>query len=252
MKTILLALLFIGQTASLLAQQSDAEVTATILHKDSLFWGAYNTCSLQGMRTYLADDVEFYHDKGGMTLGLDSLMASIGKGICRNPDNYQLRREAVEGTVHVYALRKANEVYGAVISGEHVFYIKQAGKDEFIDGHASFTHLWLLRDGVWKMARVLSYDHGPATYVNKRQEITLPDTTLRAHMGKYKGPQTGLVEVAIDGSHLVLLMGANRLPLYAETPDRFFSKERDLTFTFAPGKLVVREHGAVAEELVRQ
>jgi hypothetical protein len=43
-----------------------------------------------------------------------------------------------------------------------VFYIKEAGRDEFLDGHAKFTHVWLLKDGAWKMSRVLSYSHGPA------------------------------------------------------------------------------------------
>ena len=53
-------------------------------------------------------------------------------------------------------------VYGAILSGEHVFYVRQKGKPEVLDGRAKFTHLWLLKDGVWKMSRVLSYDHGPA------------------------------------------------------------------------------------------
>jgi len=30
------------------------------------------------------------------------------------------------------------------------------------DGLAKFFHVWLLKDGTWKMARVISYDHGPA------------------------------------------------------------------------------------------
>jgi hypothetical protein len=55
------------------------------------------------------------------------------------------------------------KVYGAVMTGEHLFYLREPGKAEFPDGRARFAHLWLLKDGAWRMARVLSYDHGPAT-----------------------------------------------------------------------------------------
>ena len=260
MKAILLALLLGFATsaftpASLLAQDNDAQVSAVILHDDSLFWQAYNNCNIQGMKMFLTDDVEFYHDKGGSTFGADSLMASIRTGLCRDQTQYALRREALEGSVHVYPLRKAGVVYGAVISGQHLFYIKQPGKDEYVDGLARFTHLWLLRDGSWKMARILSYDHGPAPYINKRQEVSVSDDILKSYVGKYKGPQSGLGDVVLETGHLVLVLGTNRIPLTAAGAGVFFMKERDLTFTFVQGtpvKLVVREHGAVAEELIRQ
>jgi hypothetical protein len=168
--------------------------------------------------------------------------------LCKDPATYQLRREAVPGTVQVYPLRKNGVVYGAVIEGEHVFYIKQAGKDEFIDGRARFTHLWLEHNGEWRMARVLSYNHHAAEYQNKRVAIAVTASTLQSHVGKYKGPQNDVSVSAADG-HLVLTMGGKQFALYPETADHYFMNERDLTFTFGDGKLVVREHGAVAEEL---
>ena len=60
-------------------------------------------------------------------------------------------------------LRNGDTVYGAIVAGEHLFYVRPPDKPEFLDGRARFVSLWLLKDGAWKMARLLSYDHGPAT-----------------------------------------------------------------------------------------
>lgn len=142
------------------AEAAPQDVPATILARDRLFWKSYNECDLKSMGDFLAEDVEFYHDRGGITLGAANLVGSVRDNLCSNPE-YRLRREAVEGTVQVFPLTKQGTVYGAVLSGEHLFYILDKGKPERADGRARFTHLWLLKDGAWKMTRVLSYDHGP-------------------------------------------------------------------------------------------
>jgi hypothetical protein len=55
-----------------------------------------------------------------------------------------------------------------VLSGEHYFYVNDKGKPEYRDGMAKFFHVWLLKDGTWKMARVVSYDHRQAPPENKK------------------------------------------------------------------------------------
>jgi hypothetical protein len=141
--------------------QTDEEVKQLIIEKDSLFWVAYNNCNVETMGSWLTDDVEFYHDKGGSSIGRDTLMAVIRKNLCGNND-FRLRRAAVKGTVNVFVMHSSNKVYGAIISGQHVFYVNEKGKKEFLDGLARFTQLWILKDGQWKMSRILSYDHGDA------------------------------------------------------------------------------------------
>ena len=86
-------------------------------------------------------------------------MGDIKKNLCSGT-GHAMRREALAETVHVFPLEKDHVVYGAVMSGEHVFFIRDTDKPEVLDGQARFTHLWLLRAGTWKMARILSYDHG--------------------------------------------------------------------------------------------
>jgi len=145
-----------------LSPQTPAEkLTETIITKDAAFWAAYNKCDLAAFPVMFTKDVEFYHDKGGLVVGNENFMSALKNGLCGNADS-RLRREEVKGTVKVFPLADKGVFYSAIISGEHVFYVNQKGKPEFLDGHALFLQLWLLRDGEWKMARILSYYHGDA------------------------------------------------------------------------------------------
>lgn len=137
------------------------EALAAVAGRERAFWRAYNDCAVADMPALIAPDVEFYHDRGGVTLGRDALVESVRKNLCSNPD-FRIRREEVPGTVRVFPLAKEGAVYGAIASGEHTFDIVEKGKPPARDGRARFTTLWLLADGAWRMSRVLSYDHGPA------------------------------------------------------------------------------------------
>lgn len=143
------------------AQTTEQKITQLILKKDSLFWQSYNRCDTTGYDQFFSKDVEFYHDKGGITLGAENMAMSIRKNLCSNND-FRLRREEVKGTVKIFPLQSQGVIYGIILSGEHVFYILEKGKEARLDGRAKFTHLWLLKDNDWKMSRILSYDHGPA------------------------------------------------------------------------------------------
>lgn len=239
---------------TLSAQDNDQQLSDLILHKDSLFWQAYNTCDTGKFGDFFSDDLEFYHDKGGITLGLQALLESSRKNLCSSTSNFRLRREVVEGSTKVFPLRKNDTIYGAILNGQHVFYVLETGKKERLDGLAKFSHLWIKRDGNWKMTRVLSYDHGPAPHTGKRKEIALPDNILRTYAGKYKGPQTTDAQVLVEDGTLILQIGEKKFSMYAEKEGLFFSKERDLQFEFvkkdnAVTKMIVREGGNVVEEL---
>jgi hypothetical protein len=147
---------------------ADDDPSSAILQLDASFWQAYNTCNVAAFPQFFTEDVEFYHDKGGPTLGREALVASVKTGLCA-PTQQRIRREAVPGSVRVFPLRQGGGVYGAVLSGEHVFYLAQKDGSEQLDGRARFAHLWLLKDGTWRMSRILSYDHGPAARVERAQ-----------------------------------------------------------------------------------
>ncbi len=235
-----------------LAQNEKENLTGTILHEDGLFWDAYNRCDVEKMSQFFWPDIEFYHDKGGPTIGLPALVETLRKNLCGNP-NFHLRREAIAETVKVFPLQKNNVTYGAVLSGEHYFYINDNGKPEYRDGMAKFFHVWLLKDGTWKMARVVSYDHHAAPQENTRKETTVAPEVLQQYVGKYDAPKTGSLVVSQNDNQLILTIGEKKYVLHPESESLFFTTDRDLTFEFVKqgtkaSEIIVREHGAVVEE----
>lgn len=143
------------------AQVTNDNWEATVRAFDSEYWKAFNACEVQKQARMNAEDLEFYHDIGGVMRGRASFAEATAKNICGRSD-WRLRRAEVPGTVTVYPLRSNGDVYGAVISGEHYFYHTNKGQPETLEGKARFTHTLLLKDGAWRVARMLSFDHGPA------------------------------------------------------------------------------------------
>lgn len=249
--TLSLALLLLS--VPLFAQDGKDSLDTTIQHEDALFWGAYNRCDVEKMSQFFWPDIEFYHDKGGLTVGLSPFVETLKNGLCGKP-NFRLRREAISDTVRVYPLQRNGVTYGAVLSGEHYFYIKDSGKPEYRDGIAKFFHVWLLKEDTWKMARAVSYDHRDAPYESTRKEVTIQPEVLERYVGKYEAPKTGSLTVTHENNLLILTIGRDkRFVLHPESENVFFTADRDLTFEFVRAgtkvyKIVVREHGAVAEE----
>lgn len=123
----------------------------TIQSLDARLFDAYNHCDLEKLGSFFADDLEFYHDKSGLTSGRQALVEGVKNNICG-----KVTRELVQGTLEVYPI--AN--YGAVEIGVHRFHHPGHETADSI-GEAKFIHLWQNKDGVWKITRVISFDHHP-------------------------------------------------------------------------------------------
>ncbi len=229
-------------------------VKKTILEKDSIFWKAYNECDIATMEKYLSSDLEFYHDTNGFLQGSQNLVESLNKGLCKTGKN-TLRREALPKTVAVFPLEDKDSVYGAIITGEHVFY-KSGDPAEKVEGKASFFHLWLLKDGKWKMHRVFSYDHLPPSYVSQKTKISVSPTQLKQFEGKYLMPSKDIIIVKALKDRLELEAMGKTFVLFPESRYRFFTKERDLTFSFTkemPQKVTIFEgDNKVAEATISE
>jgi hypothetical protein len=125
----------------------------TVQSLDAQLFDAYNHCDLDKFGSLVADDLEFYHDKTGLSRGRPALVEGIKNNICG-----KVTRELVPGTLEVYPI--AN--YGAVEIGVHRFH--HPGHEEPGSvGEAKFIHLWQNKDGVWKITRVISFDHQSLT-----------------------------------------------------------------------------------------
>lgn len=224
------------------------DLTSTIVELDSLFWVTYNTCNLEQMRSFFSKDLEFYHDKGGLTTSPESLIESMKKGICLN-DNSRLRRELVKSSLKVYPLNN----YGAILTGEHIFYIKEKGKPERPEGIAKFTHIWQHKNKEWKMTRVLSYDHQPVAANHTNPVIVLPKETLLLYEGKYEGTHSKNIVITRQNEGLYLDAGGLKAFIVPVAENKFLFKERNLEFEFVKtsnktDKMIVRENGTIVEE----
>lgn len=131
--------------------QNQQELNQAITELDGALFDAYNKCDLAKFGSFIDENVEFYHDQGGVTLGRAALVESVKKNICGTTT-----RDLVPGTLQVYYMKG----YGAIEIGVHRFH--HPGHPEIGDGEGRFVHLWQYKDGAWKVTRVLSYDHHAA------------------------------------------------------------------------------------------
>lgn len=128
-----------------------------VLAADAAFWRAFNQCDAEAMGKLLADDIEFYHDRTGLTQGRRAVVRSLMKGPCGTP-GLHVRREVVADSVAVDPVPD----HGAIVTGIHRFYARQGHATERLDGGARFAVVWHKTGRRWEMRRVLSYAHRPA------------------------------------------------------------------------------------------
>src|SRR5512137_1776154 len=122
--TLICALMFMGllnamntvqaQTNSGLPPYSppSRELQAQIVRMDSIFFDAYNHCKMEVIEQLFSEDIEFFHDKGGLSTSKKDIVNAIRNNICG-----KVQRELIAGTIEVYPI--AN--YGAVQMGWHQF-----------------------------------------------------------------------------------------------------------------------------------
>jgi len=60
----------------------DQALHVTILAMDKKYFDAYNTCDLETQATIYSDEIEFYHDKGGLMTDKKALIQALKDNIC--------------------------------------------------------------------------------------------------------------------------------------------------------------------------
>lgn len=135
------------------AAPAPGELARTLAALDAALFDSFNRCDLEKFASFFVEDVEFYHDKGGLTLTRKTLVESIKNNVCG-----KVRREAVAASLEAHPIPG----YGAVQMGTHRFYEANSKQPSPPVGAARFIHLWQHKDGAWKITRVISYEHGPA------------------------------------------------------------------------------------------
>jgi hypothetical protein len=145
-----------------------AALYQTVLALDQKLFTAANHCDYETLSSMVDENLEFYHDKAGLMVGRKAFLDAIKNNTCN-----VMIRELVPGSMEVYPIKN----YGAMQFATHRFHhpghekefpgARELGMTRFLDpgapewpvGEAKFLHIWPLKDGSWKLTRVVSYDH---------------------------------------------------------------------------------------------
>jgi Domain of unknown function (DUF4440) len=125
------------------------ELYDTIARMDSIMFDALARRDTVLLKDLFTKDLEFYHDKGGLTDYEN--MINVSKTLFTKENG--LKRELVPGSLEVYPIKD----YGAIQEAKHRFCHPENGKEDC--GTFKFIHIWKREDGKWKVSRVVSYDH---------------------------------------------------------------------------------------------
>ncbi|RAK66036.1 nuclear transport factor 2 family protein [Hymenobacter edaphi] len=130
---------------------ADPALYRTIARLDSAMFVAFNQHDAAKLQAFFAEDLEFYHDKGGLS-NFEQTMQGFRRLFEQNRTT-GLNRQLVPGTLEVYPIKG----YGAVETYQHRFCHQENGRDDC----GTFRNLmvWRLQGGQWKVSRVVSYDH---------------------------------------------------------------------------------------------
>ena len=124
---------------------SDQALYDVILAMDKKYFDAYNTCDLVTQANIYADDLEFYHDLGGLETDKVKLLKALKDNICD-----KVTRQLVESSMEVYPIAG----YGAVAEGYHTFFNKL--EPDAPQKPSKFITIWKQTEDGWKMARIVS------------------------------------------------------------------------------------------------
>jgi hypothetical protein len=123
----------------------DKKIFEEIKAMDKVFFDAYNNCDLEKQALIYSDNIEFFHDKGGLMTSKKEIIEGTKRNICG-----KVTRELIDGSLEVYPINN----YGAVQIGYHKFYNNQEPNTESIP--SKFITMWHNDNGDWKMAKVIS------------------------------------------------------------------------------------------------
>ena len=116
----------------------------TIVKLDSTVFEAYNNCRMDIYASFFSEDLEFYHDKAGLSRSKEDMVESIKKYICG-----KVNREIVQGSIEVSAIPG----FGAIEIGKHRFH-NLVEKSTSQPGN--FVVVWQHQNNEWKITRVIS------------------------------------------------------------------------------------------------
>jgi hypothetical protein len=126
-----------------------AQLRELVAELDRKMFDAYNAHDVDGPMAWFSEDLEFYHDNGGL-LDFQQVKSGFTSVFANNKD---IRRDLVDGSLEVHPIKG----YGAIQTGKHRFCHTENGKEDC--GTFQFMQIWRFSDGAWKVTREVSYGH---------------------------------------------------------------------------------------------
>ena len=123
----------------------DKEVYDIIVAKDKEYFDAYNNCDIKKQALLYSEDLEFFHDKGGLSTSKQEVLNSLEKNICG-----KVSRTLIDGSIEVYPIKD----YGAIEIGYHKFYNNQEPNAK--SKPSKFIMVWKKEGEKWHISKVIS------------------------------------------------------------------------------------------------
>jgi ketosteroid isomerase-like protein len=124
---------------------TDVKLYDEIVKMDSIYFNAYNTCDMETQALMYDEDIEFFHDKGGLSTDKQGLLKSLKENICE-----KVTRTLIKGSIEVYPIKE----YGAIQIGYHKFFNKLEPNATSIP--SKFIVVWKNKNNNWKITKVIS------------------------------------------------------------------------------------------------
>lgn len=124
---------------------ADTKLYNEIVKMDTKYFNAYNSCDMKTQEEIYDENLEFFHDKGGLSTSKSDLLKALKENICN-----KVKRTLIKGSVEVYPIKD----YGAIQMGYHKFYNKQEPNAKSIP--SKFVVVWKNKNNRWKITKVIS------------------------------------------------------------------------------------------------
>lgn len=141
--TLITLFIAVSVTAQL---DKSSKLYKTILKLDTEFFDAYNNCEtqLEKYASFYDEDLEFFHDQGGLSTSKDDTVEATRKNICG-----KVTRELVPDSFEMYEIKG----YGVIAIGHHKF---NNLVEKSISKPSKFIVFWKRTDNNYKIAKVVS------------------------------------------------------------------------------------------------
>ena len=151
--SLLIVGLFLLINVSAAQEKKVAPTSVALFNKianlDSVLFDAFNNQRMDIFKPMFTNDLEWFQDNEGL-ISYEKVFKNFGNSFEKE---FKLSRKLVPGSLEVYPLKN----YGAMEIGLHQFRHIENGKEEV--GTFKFLMIWKQENDVWKISKVVSYNH---------------------------------------------------------------------------------------------